>query len=85
MDTVYYMKRKLHAQQSWVRLSCYGVIGLTALLLFLSFFGTESANIRSSGMMAFTDQESTTSLLGRQVSFLLSRIHVIKGNAVSSS
>lgn len=62
------LQKQLIAQQWWVRRCCYAVVFVTVLSLFLSMFGTNSAHIRSTGLIAFKDDNSTTSLLGRHVS-----------------
>lgn len=68
MDALHCFRRHMLQQQLWVRLCCYGAIGITLLCLFLSIFGTKSANVRSTGLMAFPEETSTsTSALSRHV------------------
>ena len=68
MDSWKAVRAQLLRQQRWVKCAAVAALGVTAVALLLSFVGTESSQIRSSGLVAFdAADKSTSSLIARHV------------------
>ncbi len=67
MDSFKAVKRHLVRQQRWVKLCCVAVVLVTLVSLLLGSLGTDSAQLRSTGMGAFTEQDIGKYNLGHHV------------------
>ena len=68
MDSLKAVQRHLMLQQRWVKLCCVAVVLVTLLALLLGAVGNDSAQIRATGMGAFTEEDVSKHKLGNHVS-----------------
>ncbi len=68
MDSLKAVQRHLMLQQRWVKLCCVAVVLVTLLALLLGTVGNDSAQIRATGMGAFTEEDVSKYNLGNHVS-----------------
>ena len=61
------IQRHMVRQQRWVKLCCVAVVLVTLVSLLLGSLGTDSAQLRSTGMGAFTEQDIGKYNLGHHV------------------
>lgn len=57
MDSFKSVQRTVMLQQRWVKLCCVAIVLVTLLALLLGSIGTDSAQLRSTGMGAFTEED----------------------------
>ncbi len=62
------VQRQLVKQQRWVKLCCVAVVLVTLLSLLLGTIGNDSAQLRTTGMGAFTEQDISKYNLRHHVS-----------------
>ena len=56
MDSFKSVQRTVMLQQRWVKLCCVAIVLVTLLALLLGSIGTDSAQLRSAGRGAFTEE-----------------------------
>ena len=77
MDSLKAVQRNLMLQQRWVKLCCVAVVLVTLLALLLGTVGNDSAQIRATGMGAFTEEDVSKYNLGNHVSACFSTTNTL--------